>query len=290
VNDIITAQQLNETLQALHDKHAYAELVFYLEACESGSMFEDILPEDANILAITASNATESSWGTYCDDPVLDTCLGDLFSINWMQDSDKEDLNKEILREQFAVVKKRTDLSNVMKYGDNRISGEIVGNFQGARKVIGSKQVRAMRESSSSAIRWPSKEIPLRTVEARLRRTTDPAKREQLTKQLEEMKIKRAYHDMHTRALIQKVMHDRTEAERELILQRRPTKISDLACHHKVVTAYHQECFNLGKNPYAMWVAGPLNNLCESGFKADRIIGTMKSHCVHKNKKMQDIH
>lgn len=76
----------------MHDKHMYKELVFYMEACESGSMFLS-LPKDINVYATTASNAKESSWGTYCmpDDIVdgihLGTCLGDLYSVNWMQAS-----------------------------------------------------------------------------------------------------------------------------------------------------------------------------------------------------------
>lgn len=56
-----------------------------------------------NIYALSASNPTESSWGTYCppDDSVngkeIGSCLGDLFSVNWMEDSDKEDITKETL-------------------------------------------------------------------------------------------------------------------------------------------------------------------------------------------------
>ena len=66
--------------------------VFYLEACESGSMFEGLLPANISIYATTASNSTESSWGTYCPGmnppppPEYDTCLGDLYSIAWMED------------------------------------------------------------------------------------------------------------------------------------------------------------------------------------------------------------
>lgn len=66
--------------------------VFYLEACESGSIFEGLLPEGLNIYATTASNAEESSWGTYCPGetpslpPEFDTCLGDLYSVAWMED------------------------------------------------------------------------------------------------------------------------------------------------------------------------------------------------------------
>jgi legumain len=66
--------------------------VFYLEACESGSIFEGLLPEDINIYATTASNAEESSWGCYCPGespsppPEYYTCLGDLYSVSWMED------------------------------------------------------------------------------------------------------------------------------------------------------------------------------------------------------------
>jgi legumain len=63
----------------------YKELVFYLEACESGSMFQT-LPKDIGVFATTAANAQESSWGTYCsphdkvDGKSIGSCLGDLYS------------------------------------------------------------------------------------------------------------------------------------------------------------------------------------------------------------------
>jgi legumain len=67
--------------------------VIYLEACESGSMFEGLSLEDMNIYVTTASNAEESSWATYCPGMVpsapfeYDTCLGDLYSVAWMEDA-----------------------------------------------------------------------------------------------------------------------------------------------------------------------------------------------------------
>ena len=65
-------------------------MTFYLEACESGSMFSGILPNNTNIYALSASSPDESSWGTYCppDDYIngtdMETCLGDLFSVSWL--------------------------------------------------------------------------------------------------------------------------------------------------------------------------------------------------------------
>lgn len=76
-----------------YDHTEKLDQVFYLESCESGSMFEGLLPTNISIYATTASNATESSWGTYCPDmdppppPEYDTCLGDLYSVSWMEDS-----------------------------------------------------------------------------------------------------------------------------------------------------------------------------------------------------------
>ncbi|RWW20736.1 hypothetical protein GW17_00015141 [Ensete ventricosum] len=50
-----------------HDVYAGVPKVIYVEACESGSIFEGLMPEDLNIYVTTASNAEESSWGTVKD-------------------------------------------------------------------------------------------------------------------------------------------------------------------------------------------------------------------------------
>ena len=88
------ADELNEAVEYMHTNKLYKEMVLYVEACESGSIFKNILKTDINAYALTAANSKESSWGTYChpDDLIegksIGTCLGDLFSVNWMQDSD----------------------------------------------------------------------------------------------------------------------------------------------------------------------------------------------------------
>jgi len=88
----IYADELNTTLKNAKDAGMFKELVFYLETCESGSMFPS-LEADGGFYAMTASNATQSSYGAYCGyDAVvggkaMNTCLADLFSINWMNDT-----------------------------------------------------------------------------------------------------------------------------------------------------------------------------------------------------------
>ncbi|CAN6336593.1 unnamed protein product [Urochloa humidicola] len=136
-----------DLVRALKQKHAaggYKSLVFYLEACESGSIFEGLLPKDINVYATTAANAEESSWGTYCPGdeqgppPEFDTCLGDLYSVAWMEDSDVHNLRTESLKQQYEVVKDRTSAhgtyslgSHVMQYGDVGLGGQSLDQFIG---------------------------------------------------------------------------------------------------------------------------------------------------------------
>ncbi|CAK0830288.1 unnamed protein product, partial [Prorocentrum cordatum] len=129
--------QLAAALKAMKDASMFRELVFYMEACESGSMFEgDVLPDGSSMYAVTAANAKESSWGYYCmpDDHVMGvdmhTCLGDLFSISWMEDSDRGAFAAETVAEQVKLVTRRTNKSHVMQFGDSSIADEPIGRFE----------------------------------------------------------------------------------------------------------------------------------------------------------------
>jgi legumain len=133
----MSAKELNDAFKAMHAKKMYKEMVVYMEACESGSMFENgLLPDNLSIYALSAANGHESSWGTYCppDDKVngkhLGTCLGDLFSVNWMEDSDKASMGSETIEMQFDSVQKSTNKSHVLEWGDKTFTGEDIGEFQ----------------------------------------------------------------------------------------------------------------------------------------------------------------
>ncbi|KAG2598457.1 hypothetical protein PVAP13_5KG347100 [Panicum virgatum] len=137
----------DDLVNVLKKKHAagtYKSLVFYLEACESGSIFEGLLPNNINVYATTASNADESSWGTYCPGdnpsppPEYDTCLGDLYSIAWMEDSDFHNLRTESLKQQYNLVKDRTSVHNTYTYGSHVMQyGSLNLNVQHLSSYIG---------------------------------------------------------------------------------------------------------------------------------------------------------
>ncbi|CAK7355794.1 unnamed protein product [Dovyalis caffra] len=138
------AMDFIEVLKKKHASGSYKEMIMYIEACESGSIFEGIMPKDLNIYVTTASNAEESSWGTYCPGmepsapPEYVTCLGDLYSVAWMEDSETHNLKRETIKEQYHSVKDRTSNyntftsgSHVMQYGNESLKREKLYLYQG---------------------------------------------------------------------------------------------------------------------------------------------------------------
>ena len=103
-------------------------------------MFPD-LTADGKIYGVTASNASESSWASYCgseavvDGKNIGSCLGDLFSTNWMEDTDAAitsmAMDSETLATQYQTVKTKTTRSPVLQFGDLSFQDDSIGTFEG---------------------------------------------------------------------------------------------------------------------------------------------------------------
>ena len=100
-------------------------------------MFDKILAADTKIYTTTAANPNQSSWATYCspDDVIggkhVGSCLGDEYSVNWLEDSDRSKDLSETLQTQFENIKKVTKGSEVHQYGDLSYVTNPIGNYQG---------------------------------------------------------------------------------------------------------------------------------------------------------------
>lgn len=133
-NDYLYANELIDALKTMHSLKMYKELVFYMEACYSGSMF-DQLPSNLNIYVTTAANPKESSYANYCypDDKIngkhIGTCLGDEYSSKWMERIEEMFGKKMTLKSHFNFIQKETKGSHVMAYGDKTIQKRLVNEF-----------------------------------------------------------------------------------------------------------------------------------------------------------------
>lgn len=141
-SELLYASDLLPVLEDMHTRGLYSELVFYLESCESGSIFAGLLPAEWNIYAVTAANTEQSSWASYCPpDDIVDgveigSCLGDLFSTNWMENSEA-DGPTETLQAQYESVMNETVRSTVMQYGQLSFTEEETGDFIGSGDQTG---------------------------------------------------------------------------------------------------------------------------------------------------------
>jgi legumain len=167
-SEYLYASDLIPALNHMHTAQMYKRLVFYIEACEAGSMFDGLLPPNVNIYATTASNPTESSWGTYCppQDMVngveINSCLGDLYSINWMENSDAVGPS-ETLEAQFILVQNETTQSHVMQYGDVTWTSEATGDYigEGSKHSKHAKAHKPQADENKAAVHVDSRDIPV---------------------------------------------------------------------------------------------------------------------------------
>uniref|UniRef100_A0A1I8ET75 legumain n=1 Tax=Wuchereria bancrofti TaxID=6293 RepID=A0A1I8ET75_WUCBA len=202
-DSMLTVKDLNDVLKRMHKLKKFGRLVFYMEACESGSMFAKVLPKNIDVYAVTAANSHESSWGCYCDNKMKLPCLGDCFSINWIVNSEKllerflisslffclqEDLSRETLASQFEIVKQKTNTSHVMHYGDLKIAQDYVAYYLGyKRAVIKNTDDDLMAVESKESTSWPSREIYFRTLERQLNEAETQAERRALQHKIQKL-------------------------------------------------------------------------------------------------------
>jgi glycosylphosphatidylinositol transamidase (GPIT) subunit GPI8 len=141
--ELLTAEELYDALYWLYNNSRYHQLVIYIEACESGSMFDgrrvnNLTLAEMNIYATSASTPTQPSYACYYDS-TWETYLGDCYSVNWLQDSDAANMSSETLARQFWNVRNETTTSTVCRYGNLSISREPLSDFQGQSECVGSQ-------------------------------------------------------------------------------------------------------------------------------------------------------
>ncbi|KAM3716903.1 Legumain [Dirofilaria immitis] len=276
-DSMLTVKDLNDALKRMHKLKKFEKLVFYMEACESGSMFAKVLPKNIDVYAVTAANSHESSWGCYCDNTMKLPCLGDCFSINWISDSEKEDLNRETLASQFEIVKKETNMSHVMRYGDLRIAQDYVSYYLGDR-IVNATNIHGdlMKVKIEPSIAWPSREIYLRMLKKHLNEARTESERRTLQYKIKKLEMKREYLETFIKSLIWKIVPYQSQHK---FINLMPSAITSLNCFDDVIKAFHRLCFHFGYNPYILKYSYVFANLCNDEIKPETIIGAMFDSC-----------
>ncbi|CAN8005425.1 unnamed protein product [Ixodes hexagonus] len=271
-NDDLHATDLSRVVKLMHTQKKFGKLVFYIEACESGSMFEGLLPDNLNVYATTAANGTESSYACYYDDH-RGTYLGDVYSVKWMEDSDSEDLHKETLLKQFKIVKSETSTSHVMEFGDLNIAQLKVSEFQGAKSAPPITLPKAPLDAVDS------RDVPIAIVRKKLEKATDPQVKHELKHELDQMLRNRAFLKEKMAELATSVT--RGDAEMADYLLSAKIRLANHACYEQAVRYLDARCFELSANPHTLAHLRLLVNMCEVNFSVQEITEAMDVVCTH---------
>eukprot|EP00117_Sycon_ciliatum_P021729 scpid66282/ scgid18958/ Legumain; Asparaginyl endopeptidase; Protease, cysteine 1 len=278
----LSAKELNSALEKMHTKKMYKQLVFYMEACESGSMFEgDLLPKNRDIFATTAANAHESSYACYYD-KLRRTFLGDVYSVKWMEDTDKVGTTED-LQTQFLSVKEETKSSHVMEFGDMKFNTEQIQEFLGG--VQGSaidKQLRritapaAIKDYCADKVASPN--VPLAILYNRLMdATTEQEKTELRIALSDELSLRNQIADV-TAKIVEGANNSDQDMTSEILSTK--TQPRDFDCAEAAVHAYSSSCFDVSQVDFAFRQVYALVNMCENeNFSKTSILSAIGSVC-----------
>ncbi|KAF8007652.1 hypothetical protein BT93_K1600 [Corymbia citriodora subsp. variegata] len=290
VGDYVYANDLMNVLKQMDKAKKYMNMVIYIEACESGSMLQGLLPKDIRIYATTASNAEESSYAYYCpgdstdgDPSKYDTCLGDLYSIAWMEDSDAHELGKETLQEQYLAVKKRTNLSHVMQYGSTSLSKAFLSTYMGqSSKKVSSVSLEELSSSNSGAV--PQRDANLVFFQRQVRKAPPgSAESVEAQKRLDEQIARRSHVDRSINQIVNHLFRGSTAASVLTIV--RPSDqpvVDDWDCLKTFVRTYEQYCGRLSE--HGMQYTRAMANMCNAGVDKDRMEVASIQACSRKAK------
>ncbi|XP_065882306.1 legumain-like [Dysidea avara] len=253
--EFMHAKQLIEAIEAMHSKQRYHQMVFYVEACESGSLFDGLLSPNINVYATTAANPKENSFACYYD-AELETYLGDVYSVKWMEDVDKLGTD-ETLRKQYWQVKEETKTSHVMHYGNLYMGWDSVSRFMGS-KSANTANNDAPKKPCEDAV--ASGDVPVAILTNRIMAATDEAVKAKLEKQLsEELELRE-----NIRSVVKKIASKVITASEQLtgVLEDKSLP-RNFDCIEDTVKLFSERCFNINKVDYAMRHLYVLVNLCE---------------------------
>ncbi|CAF1352349.1 unnamed protein product [Adineta steineri] len=264
---VLHAKQLNETITKMHTQKKYKQMVIYIEACESGSMLEDLLPNNINVYATTASNAEESSYACYYDDK-RQTYLGDVYSVVWMEDSDAEKIDQESLYQQFLVTQAKTNTSHVMQYGDlNLGKTHNVSEFQGANKRLYKSNHDILKKYYNNLLRRdavPTYDVRISIVTRRLAAVEDNSlEKQKLERELVQLHNDRTTITSHIHQIAAIALSINRSGYLEIVTEKR-MKLTRYDCYQSVTERIQEKCFDL-QNEFVLHKLYIMANLCEIG-------------------------
>ncbi|KAF0761211.1 legumain-like [Aphis craccivora] len=281
-NDYLYADELNDAFNSMRGNGTYKKILLYIEACRAGSIFDGILAEDTGILSVTASGPRESSYGSYCGSQSgpYKTCLGDLFSVTWMEDLEKPTSSKEARRRKvfndYREVRTNVTKSNVMIYGDFEIGKEKLSSFIGYHgndddsQAVRSNGIDIKATVSSRDVHESEVQYQLAHGKLSLPESL------KLSAELRQNKKMRSVIDSVFQKIYSGVVKAMPGIKSEIGDLEEPSylqlNLSMFPCYRSILNQITKNCFSLPKNPYVLDKLTIFANMCVVDNEIDQLV------------------
>merc|ERR1712039_688110 len=228
-----------------------------------------------------AANAKESSWGWYCagsgtggdkvDGKTIGSCLGDEFSVRWMEDTDSANIGTETIAQQVAKVTAAVTKSHVQQYGVKTFDSEPIGDFQGNDAM----EVQAVSSTASEGNGVNSREVEVHQAYYKVLRAQTPQERKLAEEELASVLSRRRAADLKFGVIASTVAHGNETLAQEML--EGDISFFDAACHQAMIRKAVDHCGSF--TDYSLRYSRLFANLCASNAKTEDVNLAIRTAC-----------
>lgn len=208
------------------------------------------------------------------DGKAINSCLGDEFSVRWMEDTDAATISTETIGQQVTKVVAAVTKSHVQQYGAKTFDSEPIGDFQGINGVVST--LVASAPANGNGVN--SRQVEVHQAYYKVLRAETADKRKVAEQGLSAILAQRKSADLTFAAIASfAAKGDETKAEE---LLEGPVDAFNASCHKAVLKTVVEHCGAFGD--YSLRYSRLFANMCETTMSQQEMTAAIEEGCGGK--------
>jgi len=205
----------------------------------------------------------------------IGSCLGDEFSVRWMEDTDAANLKSETVGQQFTKVKNAVTKSHVQEYGVTSFDSEPIGDFEGTDGKLSTVSTASIEVGNGV----DSRQVEVHQAYYSVMRAETAAARKEAEGELQAILARRAEADAQFGEIALHATKGDVAKAQEM-LEGNNIEVFDAYCHKYAVEDKVKYCGAF--NDYSLRYSRLFANLCGSGVEQAVITSAIQTACGNK--------
>lgn len=206
------------------------------------------------------------------DGKTIGSCLGDEFSVRWMEDTEAANINTETVGQQFSKVKAAVKKSHVQEYGVSTLDSEPIADFEGSLGMLAADTSSAAMEGEGV----DSRQVEVHQAYWRVLRAETAAARKEAEEELAAILARRHAADVKFAKIASEACTG-DESKAQEMLEGPVEAITKVDCHKAALGSFEEYCGAF--DDYSLRYSRLFVNLCESGLDKNTVVTAVKKGC-----------